>query len=143
MQPLAPEYLAELGRQIATLSAFLGGFAAAFYGTLLMADRSHRIAGWAAGSAAIAAAAFVVAVVAATMLVIALHPGAPRIGARGGQGGFERVVAAVTFFMGIYALLASLGLSGWLRSRRLGIATSLGALVAAGLVTAVTVSVGK
>ena len=140
MQPLAPEYLAELGRQIATLSAFLGGFAAAFY---VMADRSHRIAGWAAGSAAIAAAAFVVAVVAATMLVIALHPGAPRIGARGGQGGFERVVAAVTFFMGIYALLASLGLSGWLRSRRLGIATSLGALVAAGLVTAVTVSVGK
>ncbi len=35
MQPVNAEFLAETGRQIASLSAFLGGFAATFLGILL------------------------------------------------------------------------------------------------------------
>lgn len=137
MQPLAPEYLAEIARQIGALSAFLGGFAAAFFATLLALGSPRRTASWAIASAAFAAVAFVVAVVASTKLVIVLHPLAP---ANAGPGGAARTLMALGFVLGTYALLLSIGLSGWLRSRRMGLVTSALAVGAALLVTALVVS---
>jgi hypothetical protein len=131
MQELAPEYLSEIARQIGSLSAFLGGFAAAFLGTLLALNAPQRVAGWAIAGAAFSALAFVVAVVACTMLVVVLHPQAPANAA--GQGvGACRVLGLLGFMLGAYALLCSIGLSGWLRSRRTGLLTS-GLAGAAGL----------
>jgi hypothetical protein len=109
----------------------------------VIGPRAPTFRGWAAGAAAVAAAAFVVAVVAATMLVTELHPGAPAAVARRGQTGPARLTSVLTFGVGIYALLASLGLSGWARSRRLGLVTSVAAGAAAALVTAVTAAVGE
>lgn len=143
MQTLAADYIAELGRQLATLSAFLGGFAAAYLATLLGADRSSRVVGAAAAGAAIAAGAFIVAVVAATLVVMAAHPNAPAALAGGSQATMARAVAALAFGVGIYALLASLGLSGWVRSRRLGLLTGAVAVLAGLLIAAVTVSLGR
>jgi hypothetical protein len=140
MQPLAPEYLAEIGRQLAALSAFLGGFAAAFLGTLLALQSPRRQVGWAAGAAAVAAAAFTVAVVAATMLAVVLHPAAPGVRNRAAEAGVARVITGLAFFVGLYALLAALGLSGWARSRRLGLVTGSVAGVAAVIATWAVVS---
>jgi hypothetical protein len=140
MQPLAPEYLSEIGRQLATLSAFLGGFAAAFLGTLLALPSPRREVGWAAGAAALAAAAFTVAVVAATMLSVVLHPAAPRPASRAAEAGVARVIVGLAFFLGLYSLLVALGLSGWARSRRLGIVTGWIAGVAAVVATWALVS---
>lgn len=137
MQPLPPEYLAEIARQIGSLSAFLGGFAAAFFGTLLALDSPRRTASWAMASAAFAAMAFVVAVVASTKLVVVLHPQAP---AHLPPGNAARVLVGLGFLLGTYALLLSIGLSGWLRSRRMGLVTS-GLAVGAGLlITGLVVS---
>jgi hypothetical protein len=143
MQSLSTDYIAELGRQLATLSAFLGGCAAAFLATLLAADRTSRVAGAAAASAAIAAGTFIVAVVAATLVVMAAHPNAPAALTGGSQATVARAVAAFAFAVGIYALLASLGLSGWIRSRRLGRLTSTVAVLAGLLIAAVTTSIGR
>ena len=140
MQPLAPEYLAEIGRQLASLSAFLGGFAAAFLGTLLALQTPARQVSWAAGAAAVASAAFTVAVVAATMLAVVLHPSAPGPQSRAAEAGTARVVAALAFCIGMYALLVALGLSGWARSRRLGLVTSCVAVAAAIVATWTVVS---
>lgn len=135
MEKLAPEYLTEIGRQLAALSAFLGGFAATFLGTLLATRSPRWQAGYAAGCAAVSAASFAVAVVCATMLAIILHPAAP-LRVRGSANlGPARVIAVLAFLLGMYAMLASLGLSGWIRSRRLGIVTSLAAAVATVLAT--------
>jgi hypothetical protein len=132
MPPLAPEYLAEIGRQLAGLSAFLGGFAAAFLGTMLTLSSARRVVGWAAGGAAVAAAAFAVAVVAATSLAIALHPLAPAGAAsRRADTAAARGIAGVSFMLGMYALLVTLALSGWVRSRRLGLVTTVAASLAA------------
>ena len=135
VEKLAPEYLTEIGRQIAGLSAFLGGFAATFLGTLLSTRSPRWQAGWAAGCAAIAAASFAVAVICATMLAVILHPSAPARIRESADLGMTRAIAGLAFLLGMYAMLGSLGLSGWIRSRPLGVVTSIAAAAATALAT--------
>ena len=134
-QPVSAEFLAEIGRQIAFLSAFLGGFAATFLGILLQSPSSRRHVGWAAGAAAVASASFILAVISGTALALIFHPGAPAGIARPDFVPQVRTLILITFAIGIYSTLLSLGLSGWIRSRRLGIVTSTAALVSAVIVS--------
>ncbi len=124
MQTLPDSYLVEIARQFAFLSAFLGGFAATFLATLLVVGSAKRVADWVVGSAATAACSFVVAVIASVMLTIALHPDVPSNVASGSSVEIARVVSSLGFGAGVIALLVSVGLSGWVRSRQSGIATS-------------------
>ena len=72
MEPVKAEYLAEIGRQIAFLSAFLGGFAASFLSILLQPQNPRRYVGWAAGAAAISSASFILAVISGTAVALVL-----------------------------------------------------------------------
>ena len=135
MQPVNAEFLAETGRQIASLSAFLGGFAATFFGILLKSTNSRRHVGWAAGAAAVASASFILAVISGTTLALVMHPGAPPGIAKPTFLPQVRSLILIAFSCGIYSILLSLGLSGWIRSRQLGIVTSVAALVSAAIVT--------
>jgi hypothetical protein len=134
MQPGDPEFIGELARQLASVSAFLGGFAATFLGILLQSQSSRRQVGWAAGAAAVASASFMIAVIAATLLALAVNPAAPEGFALPQFIPWARQVLILSFALGIYANLLSLGLSGWIRSRSLGIVTSAAAFVAAAIV---------
>lgn len=134
LQQLLAEYLAELARQLSFVSAFLGGFAATFLGTLLFAPAESRAARWAIALTALSSSTFIVAVLWTTMLTVGLDPHAPG-GAVSARGTQARVISVLAVMVGIYALLASIGLSGWLRSRRLGWITSTIATVAALLAT--------
>ena len=129
------EFLAETGRQIASLSAFLGGFAATFLGILLQSTDSRRHVSWAAGAAAVASASFILAVISGTALALVLHPGAPSNVAKPTFLPQVRTLILITFACGIYSILLSLGLSGWTRSRALGIVTSVAALISAVIVS--------
>ncbi|MDB5707703.1 MAG: hypothetical protein JWN66_4819 [Sphingomonas bacterium] len=127
MQHLAPAYLSTLATQIGSLSAFLGGFAATYLATFLTFGHRSRPAAVAIGGAVTSAVGFVVAVVASTMLIAALHPDAPA--GAGRLTGTAQVTMTLSFLVALIALLVSLGVSGWTRSRAIGWATS----VAAGL----------
>ncbi len=129
------EFFAEIGRQIAFLSAFLGGFPATFLGILLQSPSSRRHVGWAAGAAAVASASFILAVISGTALAVVFHPDAPSGIAKPSFVPQVRTLIVITFAIGIYSTLLSLGLSGWIRSRQLGIVTSLAALVSAIIVS--------
>lgn len=124
MQSLSDSYLVEISRQLAFLSAFLGGFAATFLATLLVVASSRRIAGWVIGSAATAACSFVVSVISSVMLTIVLHPDVPTNVGSASSIDVARVVSTLGFGIGVISLLVSVGLSGWVRSRQSGIATS-------------------
>jgi len=91
MQELAPERLAEIAKQI----AFLGGFSAAFLGSLLVASSHRRATAWAIASAAAAAVPFIVVVVGATTLLMALSPSAPANVARATSLTSARVVTVL------------------------------------------------
>jgi hypothetical protein len=126
MESLSPAYLSAIAAQIGGLSAFLGGFAATFLGTLLALNVKGRTGSLAIGFAVSSSVAFIVAVVGSTAMVAVLHPEAPKIVASTSLGG-ARVMMTLAFTLGLYALLISLGLSGWSRSRGTGLTTSIAA----------------
>ncbi len=135
MQSLPDSYLVELARQLAFLSAFLGGFAATFLVTLLVVESTRRIAGWVIGSAATAACSFVVAVIASVMLTTVLHPDVPTNVRSASSIETARIVSTLGFGIGVIALLVSVGLSGWIRSRQSGIMTSVVSFISLVLVS--------
>lgn len=140
MDPLSPVYLSDIAAQTGGLSAFLGGFAATFLGTLLAMRARGRMGAVAIGCSAVSSVAFIVAVVGSTAVVAMLHPEGPRAGATNAGG--PQVVMTLAFLIGLYALLAGIGLSGWTRSRAAGLTTSLVAGVGVLVVTGMVVSVG-
>jgi hypothetical protein len=135
MGAMKPEFTAEIAKEVAAMSAFLGGFAATFVGILLQSSESRRHVTWAAAAAALAAASFIVAVIAGTLLGLVLNPQAPSEFATPEFSPWAFHVLVVAFAVGIYSNLLSLGLSGWIRSRTLGIITSLAALAAAAIIS--------
>jgi hypothetical protein len=135
MPNFKPEFTSEIVKQVAAMSAILGGFAASFFGILLQSSESRRHVTWAAAAAAVASAAFIVAVIAGTLLSLVLNPDAPQGFALPEFTPWASRVLITTFAVGIYSNLFSLGLSGWIRSRTLGIVTSVAALIAAGIIS--------
>ena len=134
MSQLSAEYLAELARQMGFVSAFLGGVAAAFLGTLLTLRSPRRIVGWTMVCAAAAGVAFVVSVLGSVAWLSLLHPEAPA-GARAAAANREaQLLTSVPFMIGVALLMTLVGMAGWIRSRGTGIATTavaaLGAVLA-------------
>jgi hypothetical protein len=120
MDPATTAYMASAAGQLASISAFLGGFAATILATLILSDPRSRMGGLVIGASAAAAVSFVVCALAATTLGAGLNPNVP-------SGFFAeayllraQAVMTLAFMSGICALLLAIGASGWLRSRRMG-----------------------
>jgi hypothetical protein len=122
--------MTEYYRQFAFVTSVLGGFAFALFGNLLLAPSPQRAASWAAIFSVTASVAFLLDTLGMTFGAIysaSLPAGtalSPRIAAQLGPLSF-------LFCMGILFLLASFALDGWLRSRELGIATTIIAVLGA------------
>lgn len=127
MQSLSSNYLVEIAQQIAFVSAFLGGFSATFLATLIVYSSSKKSTDWAIWCSAFAASCFIVAVIGSVMLTVVLHPDAPSNAKAGASIITARIVSGLGFVLGVYALLGSVGVSGWIRSRKNGIITSTSA----------------
>ena len=140
MEQLSPAYMSALAAQLASLSAFLGGFAATFLATLLTLGQQGRLMTITIGFAVTSSVAFIVTVVAATMLTAIFHPDAPRFMAT--LDAFTpRTIMTLGFSVGALSLLASLGCSGWTRSPVIGWITTIAGLVGAAFIVAMTVRV--
>src|ERR1044072_1390937 len=136
-----PEALADLFRQLAFISALVGGFAFTFLGVLLALPSQSRVVGWTAGLTLATSAVLTVCVVGWTLVASrVLLTAAPE------PGGAFRLPAALNpthshlsqmFILGMLFFLASLGLSGWVRSRALCVVSTVVALIAAAAFMAV------
>jgi hypothetical protein len=137
MADLSPEFLSELLGQIAFLSAVLGGFSVTFLATILVVPSPTSVTAWVIGAAGVAAAFFIAAAVSATGAGLAIQ--VPEFAHRLPllQG-----IAGAAFAIGIYAFLVALGACGWVRSRRIGIVTTVAAGMGAILVTLAVLDVG-
>jgi hypothetical protein len=114
----------EYYRQFAFVSSVLAGFAFAFYGTLLLAPMPHRIASWAALLSVSASVAFLI-VTLGTTFAASLAANLPAGAVLSSGIASEQGPLSILFLGGILLLLTSFGLGGWVRSRRLGIATTV------------------
>lgn len=113
----------ELFRQLAFINAILGGFAITFLSVLLTAPSTHRIVNWVVGMITAAAACFILSALGSTFSAV--------IASRVTDGDLPGPVwslhqpLSLLFLAGTLLLFTALGMSGWLRSRGLGLATTV------------------
>jgi len=123
--------MAEFYRQFAFVSSVLAGFAFTFYGTLLVAAHEHRAGKWAAFFAVAASVAFL-------PVTLGMTFGAVRAVNRPTEFSLSKLetdpqiaLLSILFLTGVVSLHTSFGVSGWIRSRGLGIATTSLSLIGA------------
>ena len=119
MAPLEADYLTALATQLGSVSAFFGGFAATILTLFLTVGGKSRGAVVAAHASAVAAISFIVAVMASTALIAIAHPDAPPATAARSTAAI-RPLLAISFSIGMIALLAAIAASGWSHSRAMG-----------------------
>jgi len=126
--------MAEFSRQFAFVSSVLAGFAFAFYGTLLVAAREHKAGAWAAFFAVAASVSFLPVTLGMTFNAARSANQSTELSVSTASVDPQIALPSMLFLSGVVFLLASFGISGWMRSRGLGIATTslslLGALAA-------------
>ena len=124
MVELSLPYLNALAAQLIFISAFLGGFSAAILGTLIVSKNSTRTLRALVLSTAFSATAFIVTVFSMTQLVMLTTPGYP-LEVNQSDLALPKMVGFISFYLGIIALMTVVAISGWLQSKRLGIATTI------------------
>lgn len=111
--------------QLILLSAFLGGFSATFLAAILTIEVKKNITDWIVCISAASSCCFIVAAVTNIALVNGLQ-----IEAEMQTLNNLKIISALGMISGIFALLASIGLSGWIRSRKIGLITSCFSIIA-------------
>ena len=135
--------MAEYYRQFAFVSSVLAGFAFTFYAALLAISAKSRATSWAAFLTVTASTCFLIVTLGTTF-------SAARVAGLSAEAELPPELAAqqaplsVLFLLGIYLLLASFGLGGWIRSRKLGIVTVVVSILgAAGVLGALWPFLGR
>jgi hypothetical protein len=127
-----PGVYSELFRQTAFISALVAGFAFTFAGVLVTSSSKNRIVGWTAAFSILASAGLVVCALGWTLC--APRMAALAAGASSAQGidlpeAYRQIhrCLSTTFTTCFFLFLASVALSGWIRSRALGVVSTLAA----------------
>lgn len=124
MIDLPVEYFRILAEQLVFISVFLGGISATILGTLIVVKNDSRILKIMILGLSLAAVSFIVAVMGMNKVLIILAPDSPY------QSSNEllfypRLIGGLTFGIGIFSLIAVISLSGWLKSKKIGILTTV------------------
>jgi hypothetical protein len=121
--------MAEYYRQSAFMSSVLAGFAFSFAGTLLVASREHRAGAWAAFLALAASVAFLPVTLGMTFRAVGAASQSAKLDLQQAAADHYIQMLSMLFLSGIFFLVGSFGVSGWMRSRGLGIATTVLAVI--------------
>ena len=125
------EVMAELFRQLAFISALIGGFSLAFLVQLLVAHIERRIADWTIGFSMAATGGLIVCAVGWTLsAVVIIDPAQAETMRLSGTLTRLHMRLSDVFVLSLFLFFVSLGLCGWIRSRVMGIVSSTIALVA-------------
>ena len=111
------------------MSAFLGGISATILVTIVVFTSQKNSVSWIVSTSTLAACSLLVAVVAAWRLTILLHP-EMHIEVNETLIKVLWMGMLIGYSIGFLSLLVSIGLSGWLRSKKTGIITSCIAFIA-------------
>lgn len=128
MSDFSPSFIVAVAEQLSFVSAFLGGISAAMLITVVVFTSEKKSISWIVSSAALAACSLLIAVVASWRIIIVLHPESP-IEAGDRVVNILYPIMLLGYGVGFLSLLVSIGLSGWLRSKKAGMLTSSIAVV--------------
>lgn len=119
------EYWNELAKQTLLISSLLSGFSIAVVANLLVSDRKDKLTSRILKAATLSASCFLVAVFAMVSIVMITTPGGYVNEVSIDDFQVSRVVGMTTFMVGLFALCTMLALSGWTKSKRVGIYTTV------------------
>ena len=122
-QELKASYVVAVAEQISFVSAFLGGVSATILFSVIIFSSDKRVVAFLIATSTLAACSLLVSVIAGWRLTIGLHPDLPftpdpeKISLL-----WKSLIAG--YGLGVNSLILSIGLSGWIRSPRMGFVTS-------------------
>jgi uncharacterized membrane protein YkgB len=117
------EYQVEFAQQVAFISALLGGFAFSVATSIVSRDDTTRLTGFLVGVMSIAIAALLLSTFFSAFVAVEAKLRPEVVGKRAYE--YVAMITMPSFFIGILAFLVGLGLLGWIRSRAMGIVTSV------------------
>lgn len=124
MIELQPEYLNKIANQIIVISSLLSGFSIAVLANLLVTTSKGKILNYILITTTIAASSFLVTVFAMTKIVMLTTEGYP-MKLESSALHVPKIVGFGTFILGIISLSFLIALSGWTKSRKTGIFTTI------------------
>lgn len=116
-------YLNTLSSQLLFICAFLGGFSATLLGTLITAELEGKVMFSIIIASAVSAMGFILSVLCMTGILLITTEGYP-LEVNKGELNSLRLVGAFTMILGLLGLLVVIGISGWLKDKKLGYTTS-------------------
>lgn len=124
MIELEPEYLNKIANQLIVISSLLSGFSIAVLANLLVSDTKKRISNHILKVTTIAAACFLITLFAMTKIVMMTTYGFP-FNVDSTDLRVPKITGFLAFMLGIIALSVLIALSGWTKSRKTGIFTTI------------------
>lgn len=125
MDLLPTDYFKALSEQLLFISTFLGGFSATMLTTLLVSNvEKTRTKTSIVIILSLASTFFILSVLSFSKLFLMLTPGTP-MEVTNQSILVPRFIGSFSFLMGILSLIISIGLSGWLLSKKVGYITSV------------------
>lgn len=119
------EYWNELGKQTLLITSLLSGFSITVVANLLVADKNDKLTNRILKSATLAAGCFLVSVFAMVNIVMTTTPGGYIKDVSLNDFQVARVVGMVTFIIGLFSLTTMIALSGWTKSKKVGLFTTI------------------
>ena len=124
MSEITFEYWNKLAEITITISSLLGGFSIAVIANLIVSDVNTRLMKNIMGAAILAASSFLITVFAFTALLMMTTKGYP-MEVNPGDLTSPRLIGVITFLLGIASLLTVIALSGWTKSKKMGLFTTV------------------
>ncbi len=125
---LNTKYLNEIANQIILVASLLGGFSIAIVANLLTDKTENKITNRIFKTTTMAAGCFLVSVFAMTKIVMITTTGYPnKISPVTLE--LSNQIGSITFLLGIIFLCIVIGLSGWTKSKKIGLFTTITGIV--------------
>ena len=128
MNELPFEYWNKLSSQFILISVFLGGFSIAITANLLINQSEKKLYNIMLKLATTSSSGFLTTVFAMTNIVLATTDGSP-ISATQSELNTPRIIGFLGYLAGVLSLLAIIGLSGWTKSKKTGIFTTVVSII--------------
>lgn len=119
------EYWNTLANQTILISSLLSGFSIAVVANLLVSDKNDKLTNRILKSATLSAGCFLVSVFAMIQISMMTTPGGYMKAVAAEDFIVPRVIGMVTFMIGLFSLTMMISLSGWTKSKKVGIYTTV------------------
>ena len=119
------EYWKELAKQTVLISSLLSGFSITVVANLLVSDKNDKLMKRILKFATLSAGCFLVSVFAMIQISMMTTSGGYLKNVTANDFFVPRIIGTITFMIGLFSLSVMISLSGWTKSKKVGIYTTV------------------